>query len=378
MSDDGDAYDDDLKMAPQTEAKHRILRGYLDAWYPILGRRRQRLLYFDGLAGSGRYTTGEMGSPLVALDALLNRRDTADILAGCEFRFVFCETKKKHADRLRTRVAAYLDGRLPAGARVEWEVINSPFAAVAQEMIEMLRRQRAVGAPTLALIDPYGVKGIRMDQVAELLSFDGCELIANFAIQSASRWTDHDAFETPLDELLGTPEWHEAKQMDTYERRAFLIDLYAEQLRRVAEFKYVQAFRMWSMSGQPCYDLVYATRHPTGLSKMKEAMWKVDPGGGYEFRARLGGQQVLFSRDNVDTRPLQEAILERFAGQTVSVQRLKEFVVCDTPFLEGHLKTRALKLMEAEHVSDVSVPGKERRKGSFPDNSYVTFREAAT
>jgi three-Cys-motif partner protein len=173
LSDDGDAYDDDLVMAPQTAAKHRILRGYLDAWYPILGRGRQRLLYFDGFAGSGRYTTGEMGSPLVALDALLNRRDTADILAGCEFKFIFCEARKQHADRLRLRVAAYLDSRLPAGARVEFKVLNEPFATVAQEMIDTLRNQRAVGAPTLALIDPYGVKGIRMDQVAELLSFDG-------------------------------------------------------------------------------------------------------------------------------------------------------------------------------------------------------------
>lgn len=371
---DDDVYDDDMEMAPQTEAKHRILRGYLDAWYPIFGRRRQRLLYFDGFAGSGRYTTREMGSPLIALDALLDRRDTADILAGCDFRFVFCETKKKHADRLRHRVTAYLEPHVERGTRVEWEVINAPFADVAQDMIDALRSQREDKAPTLALIDPYGVKGIRMDQVAELLSFDGCELIANFAIQGASRWTDHDAFETPLDDLLGTAEWREAKTMDTYERRSFLIELYAEQLRKVADFKYVQSFRMWSMSGQPCYDLVYATRHPTGLAKMKEAMWRVDPGGGYEFRARLGGQQVLFSREGVDTGPLREALLDRFAGQTVPVKRLQEFVTCETPFLKDHLKTRTLKPMEPDHIAAVNVPNRPRRGTSFPDDATVTFR----
>ena len=57
-------------LLPHTAAKHAILHQYLGAWFPILGIGTAReLYYFDGFAGPGEYTRGEVGSPLIALDA---------------------------------------------------------------------------------------------------------------------------------------------------------------------------------------------------------------------------------------------------------------------------------------------------------------------
>lgn len=56
---------------PHTRAKHTILRSYLDAWLPILGTTFPVVHLVDGFAGPGRYTGGEMGSPLIMLDAFL-------------------------------------------------------------------------------------------------------------------------------------------------------------------------------------------------------------------------------------------------------------------------------------------------------------------
>lgn len=49
--------------------KHIVLKGYLDAWFPIMGSRRGRILFIDGYAGPGMYTGGEEGSPLIAIRA---------------------------------------------------------------------------------------------------------------------------------------------------------------------------------------------------------------------------------------------------------------------------------------------------------------------
>ena len=54
-------------LDPHTEAKHAILRRYLAAWFPILGKHHDRVVYFDGFAGPGRYSHGEDGSPVIAL-----------------------------------------------------------------------------------------------------------------------------------------------------------------------------------------------------------------------------------------------------------------------------------------------------------------------
>jgi three-Cys-motif partner protein len=58
-------------ITPHTQAKHAILKRYLDAWFPILSRQAailnrkfgtvngRRILYIDGFAGPGIYTGGE-------------------------------------------------------------------------------------------------------------------------------------------------------------------------------------------------------------------------------------------------------------------------------------------------------------------------------
>ena len=52
---------------PHTQAKHEILRRYLGAWFPILSRYNDRIVYIDGFSGPGRYKGGDPGSPFVAL-----------------------------------------------------------------------------------------------------------------------------------------------------------------------------------------------------------------------------------------------------------------------------------------------------------------------
>ena len=54
-----------------TLAKIAMLRGYLNAYFSILGRskRSQDILYVDGFAGPGEYANSSEGSPIAALNA---------------------------------------------------------------------------------------------------------------------------------------------------------------------------------------------------------------------------------------------------------------------------------------------------------------------
>jgi three-Cys-motif partner protein len=75
----------------QTEKKHKILKSYLDAWYPILSWNR-RLIVVDGFAGRGCYTArgtiagndvGNIeGSPLILLKSLINHDKFRDGALG--------------------------------------------------------------------------------------------------------------------------------------------------------------------------------------------------------------------------------------------------------------------------------------------------------
>jgi hypothetical protein len=65
-------------LAPHTKIKHEILKRYLNAWLPILGSWAGRVVFIDGFAGPGRYSGGEPGSPVIALQTfstiLISRR----------------------------------------------------------------------------------------------------------------------------------------------------------------------------------------------------------------------------------------------------------------------------------------------------------------
>ena len=59
-------------IEPHTRAKHEILKKYLEAWFPIINRYNRKIIYIDGFCGPGRYSGGEPGSPVIALDVAMN------------------------------------------------------------------------------------------------------------------------------------------------------------------------------------------------------------------------------------------------------------------------------------------------------------------
>ena len=94
------------KREPHTAAKHEILKGYLDAWYPILGSSRGRVVFLDGFAGPGVYSEGEPGSPIVALASLIEHNHLPR-LKNCEFVFVFNEMDPERCTSLNESVATF-------------------------------------------------------------------------------------------------------------------------------------------------------------------------------------------------------------------------------------------------------------------------------
>lgn len=67
-------------LARHTEAKHRVLRRYLEAWLPIVSHVPGRELWLvDGFAGPGQYIGGANGSPTWMLDVYIGHRQRNEI-----------------------------------------------------------------------------------------------------------------------------------------------------------------------------------------------------------------------------------------------------------------------------------------------------------
>ncbi|WP_433417539.1 three-Cys-motif partner protein TcmP [Microtetraspora malaysiensis] len=359
------------ELDPHTKAKHEILRSYLGGWFPVLSTYNGRVVFLDGFAGPGRYENGEPGSPIIALTTLLDHSFFPKMKS--EFLFVFCEPKPDRFESLQSEVKALMNERAPWPRHVKVILLDKPFQEAASNIVEDLKRHRKALAPTFAFVDPFGISGLPIELLRDLLASPRCELFVNYMVDSVNRFAGAGNVDHHLTELFGTDRYKEAANpANGQSRQQFLHDLYENQLKSVCGFSFVQSFGMINKTGHIGYYLFYGTRDVKGLELMKDAMWKLDPGGDYRFSDRLAGQTVLFIEDMLDVRPLRDAILTTFSGRTVAIEELERFTIIQTPYKKSHLRKPVLSPLEKEGTIQVRRPGKH----GFPAGTTVYFPNA--
>lgn len=355
-----------------TDAKHRILKAYLSGWYPILGRWSGRVIYLDAFAGPGVYAGGEPGSPIIALDTLLNHSRLPS-LRTCEFRFNFLEADAGRLAQLEKEVNDYKAARGGLPPNVNVRSSGDTFEVAAGRMLAYLEDRDEPMPPTFAFIDPFGHKGLPLHLIGRLLDAKKCELCVHFMLGSITRWIRRGRSDPDIQKLFGTDEYREAEQMNGARRQLFLLELYKRQLREVAKFSYVCSLSLFGIRNRWISAIVYATNNIRGMEVMKRAMWTVDQANGGRFSDRdyAAGQLNLFgSRDAIDGQ-VQRALVTRFRGQQVSVQQIERFVVADTDYGPQHWRPALRALEKSGAVRTVGGPS--RRSGTFAAGTMVDF-----
>src|SRR4051794_4789522 len=121
------------KMVPHTAAKHQLLRRYLGAWFPILGSKYSRLNYIDGFAGPGEYSSGESGSPLLALETAHYHVNKGTLSNSVEVNFIFVEADPSHADHLEMQI-----GKRQYPSQFKIEIARGEFSGVMGEILDRM------------------------------------------------------------------------------------------------------------------------------------------------------------------------------------------------------------------------------------------------
>ena len=354
------------EIAPHTVAKHEILRLYLGAWFPILGKRNKRLVYVDGFCGPGRYQHGEPGSPIVALGEALKHQDR---LGSNHLKFLFVDEDQDRVAHLRE----VLD-ELPCPPNFEVRPVAGQFSEQLTRLLDELEQSGTRVPPVFAFIDPFGFKGVPFGLVRRLLTNPKAEVFVNVMADAINRFVEHPVQQTRehIVDLFGTDCVLDIAKKPVNrigeERR-----LYQKQLRGCA--RYVRYFEMRNARDRRIYYLFFATNHPLGHVKMKEAFWKVDPLGGLRFSdATNPNQPVLFE---IDVAPsLADELVAVFGHKRVQVEAIADYIDKETPFIATH-KGQALRLLEKDGriaVAELKANRQRRRTNTYPNEAIVTFR----
>jgi three-Cys-motif partner protein len=352
-------------LEAHTAAKHRVLRSYLDAWIPVMaqqalrvhagrGGRAPQLLLVDGFAGPGVYATGEPGSPLIMLDALLSH-SAFERLGAVSFIFLFIEHDQRRVQHLRGEVEKL--GALPANVKVHIE--HGEFVASFGSLVDQATSEGKMLVPTFAFIDPFGYSSASMSLTGKLLDFPRCEVLYFLPLSFIHRFVGRDGQEAALTSLFGSEDWRQAIPLVGDARRAFLLELFESQLEAGANVEHVTSFQLRTEDGND-YRLVFGLGHRKGLELAKDAMWSVDPVSGASFLARTGsGQEVLFTpAELLDTGPLLHELRAKYPHGWFTIAQAEDCALLDTPFRVAHLRRNTLTPAERAGVLEVDRPGR--------------------
>lgn len=351
------------ECAPHTKAKHQLLKNYLDAWFPILGRYNGKIVFIDGFAGPGVYTDGEAGSPLIAIRSALGQQA---FIGNTEVLFLFIEKDQKRLDSLLELVA---NEQKPESFKTH--CIKDDFLEIITGELDELDSNGKNNAPIFAFIDPFGFSQVPYKLLKRLLQRDRTEAFIYFPRDHVNRFLEQDSVKTHIQSLFGLDEIVLPEGSGNRLEQVKL--LYHNQLKKIA--KYVGSFTMRDMRNHPIYDLFFVSNHIMGFIKMKEAMWAVDKSGGFSFSDRTNQNQImLFQPDPVEE--LVNRLKVTGAGKTnVTFDELEKFFVENTNYLSTHVKN-ALKRLEAEVLIKchaLKSDGQPRRKNTFPSGTIIDF-----
>jgi three-Cys-motif partner protein len=359
-----------------TAVKHEILKKYLTPWTQILASGFDRIHYFDGFAGRGRYEDGEPGSPVLAMRAADKNAQDLD-----EFLCTFVELNDENFEDLESVIE---DEKQDCTEKISIITENAKFENVVDEIIEELNGNEIV--PSFFFVDPFGYEGMPFEAVADIINLreEGVEVFLTYMVRDIRRFLTSEDHEDSITRILGTDEWKQYKNSENKEEE--VLKLYERQLRREADVDYVWPFEMkMPKRSETVYYLIHATNHFKGFKIMKDIMYNT---GAEDRFAYLGPdhyayedeQTSLFDiSDTSDSRvdDLAEFLFEQLEGKEMSFFDVMKQTYEETDLIEKHYR-EAIYYLEDHHKAKIqNRPNKHNgtKNGLGHDDVVIIERE---
>ncbi len=372
----------------QTQVKHSILAAYLPAYYHILKRSSNNLVFIDGFAGPGSYVQAETGktfdgSPLLALQLIANNGDFSKQVST-----IFIESDDVLFNQLMERVENFYK---------EHSNIRKPFCrhgTFSETLNEILGALKGKLAPTFLFVDPCGVSGASFDTISAVMGNDKCEAFIFFNIDGVRRIAGLPALSPVLVELIGSEE--RAKSLydklrtttNVRQREEMILFEYCKAVAEEMGAQYIIPFRVEHEDQKKAsHYLIHATKHPLGFKIMKDVMCRrghgEDEPGGLELKqkSRTNFVPLFDTRANIKqeilkalrTKPLRVSVFyEEWTMRPTDLQ-------CEAAYRQALLELEADAKIEVlgkdgKNVTEVDDRPKRKGKPTLAKDYYVRLK----
>jgi three-Cys-motif partner protein len=330
------------QISDLTRTKHRILRSYLEYWLPAVVQGNEHIYVVDGFAGPGEYTGGEIGSPLIAINTLLEHINDPEHLGRVSFLFI--DNHRKRYYHLHDLINRYTRTQSLI-ATLNCCLMKGDFATILHKWLTAMETQASMQATRFIFIDPFGFSDTPISHITSIMDHSRSEVLITFMYEELNRFLSHPSkkIQHHFTELFGTDHWQDIDLNGDREQQ--ICDLYRTQLQKIGNTKYTCMFRIKNQNNTTDYFLVFGTHTLTNLEKMKDIFWEIDPKDGHTFAAAANHHQMYLIPPEPNYVYLARRLQDRFQGSTVRICELDEYIVTETYFRRKD-REHALKLLE--------------------------------
>lgn len=333
--------------APHTDAKHRIYRAYLEKWYPILlsDNGYPSVTYAEGFAGPGVYQDGSPGSPVIAIQALLETPE----LEGTNktTRFVFVDDDPRCVELLGSELRRRFPDRPRPSDLMPVSIVQGTCGDAFESALEAVH---AWHQPILGVFDSWGNAPVPYKLMRRLAQNPSSEVVVTFMPQHFIRFVGQ--LKDDVDGVFGhDPGWREVTDFpDGGKKKSFLLGRYRSMLSE-AGFQFLLDFELVTKKGESLY-LIFGTNHRRGLEKMKQSVWEVDKLQGIGFRDPKDElEQPLFDLVDPQLDSLERMLVKRLSEiDQARVEDLRDWALFTTVYREQHVIPALIKLRDRGNV----------------------------
>lgn len=338
--------------------KHKIIREYLNGWFPKLGFWAGKILYLDTHAGRGKHSTGEEGSPLVALRTLLEHRARDRILQKSEVNFVFIERDEENYRRLEKELSII---KYPTH-KIKIKIIKYDSFKFLNNLCTQLDQQSGQLDPCFMFIDPYGFK-IPCELLRQIMQHQRSELLVTIMWReldmSIMNESKGQGLITTLNEIFGCKDWQNIASIHTSDMRA---EAAVRLLRKQIGAKWGTYIKMMD-NGRTRYLLLHLTNHDDGRDLIKNVLWNCCPEGGWFARKSDDPKQYRLFNPEPDLCSLHNWVVDKLKSKDYTWNELAE-LVREEIWLPKHLWQIVRELRKDGRIEPLNFEGRFSQKSN--------------
>ena len=369
------------EQSEQSLVKATITAKYFDVWASIMINTQEknarqhkisgdRIAYIDLFAGPGRYKDGSISTPIMILKKAISEERFRNRLAT-----LFNDRDADNVQSLQKAIDA-LDGIETLNFRPQIE-----HNEVGEAIVKDFESLKLV--PTLFFVDPWGYEGLSLRLINSVVKDWGCDAIfffnynrinmgiSNPAVESHMRALFEDQFDVLAEKVKGLP---------ATEREVQVIESLCQAIKGYGT-RFTLPFRFKNQDGtRTSHHLIFVSKDFKGYDEMKKIMYKEstsheDGVASFEYNPRdlLSEKQHLLFQLSAPLGELREDVLRAYRGKTINLESLYKEHSVDRPFVIQNYKEVLKELLTENIIAAIGKGGKPPRKGSFAEQTIITF-----